>query len=414
MKTRVFSEIGRLKKVLVHEPGGEIDIIVPEGANDLLFEDILFGEKAKEEHRTMCEVFEKFGVEVYRIKDLLVESLKSADRSYVDALINKIKTLENLSTKLIDHLKSLSLEEIARSLIEGIPLNSEDMDDDNLYLLRPIPNLLFARDPVIVAFDKVFCSSMAEGVRQREAELLKFIFIHHQMIEYSEPLIDLNELSAAGAQLTLEGGDFLVLNESTVAIAWSKRTTLKSIQLIAEQLKKMDVENLIVAKLPHKTSFIHLDTVFTRINHHEALIYPPLFSLESENRAEILYYDLTQDQISSTRHHYIFDLLKDLGFDLKPIYCGGRSSLIDQKREQWTQGSNSVCIAPGIILTYSRNAKTIQELSENGYLCISADEVLRSSFKVNFNQKMVILLEGDELCRARGGPRCLTHPLVRE
>jgi arginine deiminase len=243
---------------------------------------------------------------------------------------------------------------------------------------------------------------------------MKFIFTFHKELKTPESIIDLHEISTEGAQLTLEGGDFLVLDSNTVAIAWSKRTTLKSIQLIAKQLKNIGVENLIVAKLPHKTSFIHLDTVFTRINHHEALIYPPLFALESIDRAEILHYDLTVNELKSTRHHYLFDLLKDLGIDLRPVYCGGKQSLIDQKREQWTQGSNSVCIAPGIILTYARNSKTIQELSENGYLCISAKEILKSSFSINFNQKMAILLDGDELCRARGGPRCLTHPLVRE
>ena len=100
--------------------------------------------------------------------------------------------------------------------------------------------------------------------------------------------------------------------------------------------------------------------------------------------------------------------------DLRPLYCGGTTDLILQKREQWTHGANAFCIAPGIILTYARNARTIKELSRAGYLTVSAHEVLRPSFEPNLERKTAILLEGDELCRARGGPRCLTHPLVRE
>ncbi len=399
---------------MVHSPGPEIDIIVPEGANELLFEDILFGEMAQEEHRAMCNVFRKYGVEVLEIKELLITALEAASKEVVAALVDELQLLEHLSLQVVKKLKSLTPKQLAAALIEGILLDKHLMDDENLYLLKPIPNLIFARDPVIVAFNRILASSMAEPVRRREAKLMIFIFTNHPELILDKPIIDLHQLGTEGTKLSLEGGDFLVLDEDTVAIAWSRRTSLKSIQLLSKELKKLGVKNLIVAKLPNQISFIHLDTVFTRISEDECLIYPPLFAPESLTRADIFYFDLNQTEFKEKKYDLIFDLLNDLKIPLKPIYCGGKNNLIAQKREQWTQGANSFCIAPGIILTYSRNINTIKELSRAGYLCVNASEVLSQTFEPNFNQKTAILLKGEELCRARGGPRCLTHPLYRD
>ena len=413
MKPNVFSEIGRLQKVLVHSPGKEIDIIVPEGANDLLFEDILFWEKAKDEHSDMCKVLNKYGVETYDTKDLLIEALKVSGKVTVSNFIDELRLIEHLSSKVVKILKNLPPQELGNALVEGIVLEQYLMDEENFYLLKPIPNLIFARDPIIIAFDRVLASSMAEDVRRRESKILIFIFSNHPDFIVDEPIIDLRQISTEGTKLTLEGGDFLVLDEDTVAIAWSKRTSLQSIRIIAEELKKFGVKHLIVAKLPHRTSFIHLDTVFTRINYDECLIYPPLFAPENPNKADIFYFDLSKD-IKEKRYDTIFEVLDLIGIPLKAIYCGGKNNLISQKREQWTQGANAFCIAPGIILTYSRNINTIKELSKEGYLCISATEVLSPTFEPNFDQKTAILLKGEELCRARGGPRCLTHPIYRD
>ncbi len=414
MRTRVFSEIHRLKKVLVHQPGREVDVIVPERANDLLFEDILFGEKAQSEHQMMCKVLHKYGVETFDTLQLLIEALQVSLKEEADVLIDQLTLLEKLAPAVNERLKAMSAIELGHALIEGVVQDEKLIDDDNLYLLRPIPNLMFARDPVIIAFDKIFSSSMAEMVRQRESDLMTFIFNIHPEVKNPENVINLHALSKQGSKLTLEGGDFLVINEETVAIAWSVRTSLASIHLLAGQLKEVGVRNLIVVKLPTKVSFIHLDTVFTRINHDECLIYPPLFAPDSLSKATILYFDLRKSELVEKQFLTIFDAFDNININLKPIYCGGKTSFISQKREQWTHGANAVCIAPGIIITYARNTNTIKELSKNGYLTISASEVIRPYFEADFNRKTAILLEGDELCRARGGPRCMTHPLVRE
>lgn len=415
IRTRVFSEIHRLKKVMIHRPGKEIDHIVPAKANELLFEDILFGERAQSEHMQLENVLNKFGVDTFDTADLLVQAMEAAPQEALDALLTKLELTEKLSVQLVEFLKSLSRPELALTLIEGVLQGEDFMSEENLFQLRPIPNLMFARDPVIVAYDKVLVSSMAEKVRQREAELMRFIFIYHPELKKTPAdMVNLSELSKQGTNLTLEGGDLLVLNEETVAIAWSVRTSMVTIRLLAESLREIGVKNLIVAKLPSKISFIHLDTVFTRINHDECLIYPPLFADESIDRAAIYFFNLASKEIKETHFSSIFQILKKLKMDLRPVYCGGKGNLITQQREQWTHGANAFCIAPGVVLIYERNVQTIRELSETGYLTVSASEVLKSSFAPNLNRKTAILLEGDELCRARGGARCLTHPLVRE
>lgn len=414
MKTSVFSEIGRLRKVMVHAPGPEVDIVTPSGANDLLFEDILFGDLARTEHDVMCKVFHKYGVETFRILDLLIESISSAPKNAVHELINEIKHLEYLGDSVVEKLKSLSRDELGHALIEGIARPAQEMTDEDIYILPPIPNLIFARDPVIMCHDKVLASSMAERVRTREARLMVFIFTHHPEFKNPESIIDMSKISDKSSKLTLEGGDFLVIDEKTVAIGCSLRTTIDSIKLIGLELAKLGIEHLVVPMLPKQVAFIHMDTTFTRISNDECLFYPPIYAKESPTRSDIIYFDLTKTPLVEKKYDYIIDCLSDIGINLKPIYCGGKENLIDQQREQWTQGSNSVCIAPGIVLTYSRNIKTIDELAKAGYMCVSAEEVIRPHFKADLNRKTVILLRGEELCRARGGPRCLTHPLVRD
>jgi arginine deiminase len=414
VKTSVYSEIGRLRKVLVHRPGKEIETVVPEAANDLLFEDILFTAKAQEEHDSLCHVLQKYGVETLDTQDLLIEALEASRPQEREELVSCIFSLENFQRSTLEKLNKMSPAALGSTLVEGIVQTHQKMLEGSYYELPPVPNLIFARDPVIIGFDRVLASSMAEKARFREAEMMKFIFNHHPIYKTEKPLVDLQKVSTDDVKLTIEGGDFLVLNEETVAIAWSKRTSYESIRLLAKELQKINVKNLVVAKLPHLTSFIHLDTVFTRINHDECLIYPPLFAPEATQKAKIYHFDLRDSEPKEKEYPSIFDLLKSLGMNLKPIYCGGRESLISQKREQWTQGANAFCIAPGVILTYQRNVETCKDLNRAGYMCINADEVLRPSFTPSLTQKTAILIEGHELCRARGGIRCLTHPLLRE
>lgn len=416
MKPSVYSEIGRLRKVLVHRPGKEVEVVVPELANDLLFEDILFSEKAQSEHEVLCEVLEKYGVQTYQILDLLTETLESVSEEDRVFFINKLQRLEKFDDFILRTLEGMSGKDLARSLVEGILYDENSIDNDHIYLLPPVPNLLFARDPIIFGFNRILASSMAEMARFREAEIMKYIFSKHPEMKLDDdsPIIDLQKVSKNNIRLTIEGGDFLVLDKETVAIAWSKRTSLEAIRILASELKKINVKNLIAVKLPAVTSFIHLDTVFTRINHDECLIFPPLFSPTSRDRSRVFYFDLKGDKVVETEFNDMFSLLDSINIKLRPIYCGGKTDLIQQKREQWTQGANAFTIAPGIIMTYSRNVHTARELSGAGYLCISAEEVLKKSFIPNFQQKTAILIDGNELCRARGGIRCLTHPLLRD
>ncbi|HAZ11398.1 MAG: hypothetical protein A2X86_20025 [Bdellovibrionales bacterium GWA2_49_15] len=414
MKPQVYSEIGRLRKVLVHRPGKEIDIIVPEMTKELLMEDILFGERAQQEHDQMCEVFHKFDAETYDAQSLLIETLMTAKPHIIDAFLDQLQQLENFSDEVFQKLKRMTPSELGNALIYGILHAPNVMTDEKLYFFKPVPNFIFARDPVITVYDKILASAMAEPVRQREAKILTFIFRNHTLFGMPQNLIDLHELSTEKAKITLEGGDFLVVDHQTIFIGLSSRTTLSSIKMLAGELKKLGVAYLFVAKLPPKVSFIHLDTVFTRISQTECIIYPPLFAKESPSRAEISFFDLTGEKPKEKKFDTIFEGLAEVGINLTPIYCGGKENLINQKREQWTQGANAFCIAPGIIMTYARNVYTAKELSKAGYLVVNASEVLTPTFEVEMDRKLAILIQGDELCRARGGPRCLTQPLIRD
>jgi arginine deiminase len=414
MVTKVFSEIGRLKKVLVHTPGQEIDIIVPGMANRFLFDDILDGDLARKEHLEMCRVLEKYGVEVYQTKDLLREALFNTPGELIESFIKDIVKIENLSCELEAKLNRISREQLSKVLIEGIPLGPKEMKEGCYYELNPAPNLLFVRDPVIMCRDKIFEAKMTEKIRWREAKIMSFIFNHHPEFAAPSSIINIEKNLPEDISLTLEGGDFLVFDEKTIVIAWSKRTTFDSIKILAEQLKKIGMENLIVAKLPQEEVFMHIDTVFTRINTNECLIYPPLFDATSKVKAEILHFNLLKDTGSYKEYDTIFDLFETLGVNITPIYCGGKESLITQKREQATLGANSVCIAPGVILTYSRNINTIKELSAAGYHVVSSEEALSPYFIPDFSKKVVVVIKGVELVRGRGGARCLTHPLSRE
>jgi len=175
------------------------------------------------------------------------------------------------------------------------------------------------------------------------------------------------------------------------------------------------VKSLIVVELPRQRSFMHLDTVFTFISRNECLIYPPVILPGGSQAAKITTVDLTKKSIGYTEQKSLLGALKKKGFDLEPIYCGGQRA-VDQQREQWTDGANAFALAPGIVLLYERNVKTAEELDAHGYHIVYEDDVLlgRTELELWTDKKYAIQIQGNELSRARGGPRCMTMPLERE
>src|SRR6185436_5730056 len=175
------------------------------------------------------------------------------------------------------------------------------------------------------------------------------------------------------------------------------------------------VRHVIIVEIPRARSFMHLDTVFTFISRHECLIYPPVILPGGSQAAKVTAVDLTKKVPHYSEQKSLLAALKKKGFDLKPISCGGPRA-VDQQREQWTDGANAFALAPGIILLYERNVKTAEELDHHGYHLVYEDDLLlgRTELETWTDTKYAIQMQGHELSRARGGPRCMTMPLERE
>jgi arginine deiminase len=421
---RVHSEIGKLSQVLVHLPGPEIDRMVPAMMEELLFDDILFGARAREEHRRFQQILGYVADEVLDAQTLLAEVLGVAE--------HRQAILEDLAAKLqwgpdMDYrLRDLSGEKLAATLVAGIerPAGDEAQSASQLYWLAPVPNYFFQRDPLVVVGDRVIRGSMATPARAREPLLSGYLFRFHPRFSRPGGSFWFEEFSAefgratsyARMRPTLEGGDILVLREDILAIGYSERTEKTTIERLAETLKsqRSPVRRLILVAIPPARSTMHLDTVFTVISREECLVYGPMILAGGAEEADVYQCDLTKRALAWTSEKDLLSILKTQGLDLAPVRCGG-SDPIAERREQWTDGANAFALAPGIILLYDRNVATAEELARAGYRVLDEADLLlgREELKLD-SGKCVIFLAAHELSRARGGPRCMAMPLVRE
>jgi len=418
MQLHVTSEIGRLKSVLVHLPGREIDVMVPPMMAQLLFDDILYGQVAREEHRRFQQLIRFVADDVFDIQDLLEEVFENEDikRRIVRDFVKR----NGLGRRLASFLLEQTPPALAEVLIGGIPNERKASGDLPEFDLFPVPNFFFMRDPQVVVGDGVVISSMATQARRREALLSKYVFQYHKEFEgrlrvdmmASEP-----ERPMRRNAPTLEGGDVLVARRDLLLVGVTERTNIRGVRELATSLKANDagVKTVIAVELPKQRSFMHLDTVFTFISRNECLMYPPVMLPGGDEAATVTAIDLTQRSLAYTEHKSLLHALKKYRFDLQPIYCGGKKA-VDQQREQWTDGANAFALAPGIILLYERNVRTAEELAKHGYHIIYEDDLLlgRTELETWTDRKYAIQIQGNELSRARGGPRCMTMPLERE
>jgi arginine deiminase len=421
---RVHSEIGKLSQVLVHLPGPEIDRMVPAMMEELLFDDILFGARAREEHRRFQQILGYVADEVLDAQTLLAEVLGVAE--------HRQAILEDLAAKLqwgpdMDYrLRDLSGEKLAATLVAGIerPAGDEAQSASQLYWLAPVPNYFFQRDPLVVVGDRVIRGSMATPARAREPLLSGYLFRFHPRFSRPGGSFWFEEFSAefgratsyARMRPTLEGGDILVLREDILAIGYSERTEKTTIERLAETLKsqRSPVRRLILVAIPPARSTMHLDTVFTVISREECLVYGPMILAGGAEEADVYQCDLTKRALAWTSEKDLLSILKTQGLDLAPVRCGG-SDPIAERREQWTDGANAFALAPGIILLYDRNVATAEELARAGYRVLDEADLLLGKEELKLDTgKCVIFLAAHELSRARGGPRCMAMPLVRE
>jgi arginine deiminase len=419
MRLNVTSEIGRLRRVLVHQPGREIDLMVPPMMAQLLFDDILYGQVAREEHRRFQQLIRYVADEIFDIQDLLEEVFE--DEKTRKVIVRDLGTRNNLGKKLVKWLRDQPPATLAEVLISGIPNEKETSGELPKFDLFPVPNLFFSRDPQVVIGDRVVICAMATQARRREALLSQYVFQYHRLFRDRDSFwlnfMDEQPGQPVRSVPTLEGGDVIVARHDVILVGLTERTNRAGAMQLARALKASGsgVRTMVAVEMPRQRSFMHLDTVFTFTSKHECLIYPPVILPGGSQAAKVTTVDLTSKNLAHKEHKSLLGALKKLGFDLEPIYCGGQRA-VDQQREQWTDGANAFALAPGIVFLYERNVRTAEQLAEHGYHIIYEDDVLlgRVELETWTDKKYAIQIQGNELSRARGGPRCMTMPLERE
>ena len=416
----VTSEIGRLRRVLVHEPGIEVDRMVPPMMEELLFDDILFGERARDEHGRFRRLLQVLGIEVVEAADLLRETLADPDaREWLWRMM-----LPQLPPDLRSSVPS-NAAEMEAAVVGGLLTDDEGggIEVHHLFRLAPLPNWCFQRDPQIVLGNGVIFSAMATPARWREGILSRAIFRFHPDLGSTPVIHDPMRPEPGHEEFfgyhrpRLEGGDMLVLSPEVVAIGVSERTNALAVDALARGLARLEdgPRWLEVVHLPRRRAYMHLDTVLTPADRDSALAFPPVICGSGPQLAETYEVDLKGKDHSPKHRGCILDAIRDRGLDLELIPCGGADPLA-QQREQWTDGANTLALAPGVITLYDRNIATAEELSRRGWRVITAEDVLlgREEVSLDGTGKTCLLLASNEISRARGGPHCLSHPLERD
>ena len=417
---RVDSEIGRLHLALVHEPGPEVDRMVPAMMEQLLFDDILYGDRAREEFGRFRRVLQLLGVEVLDAADLLTEALGRTDaRTWLLGVL-----LDDLEPGDRERLAGLPASELASVVVGGLrqagPVSAVEAEE--LYALPPLANWCFQRDPQVVLGQGVLFCSMATAARQREALLARAIFRYHPALESTPVLFDPIELdrgrsSVVGAQLPhLEGGDILVFSPDVVAVGLSERTNRAGVRHLARALARLErgPRWLFVVQIPRRRAYMHLDTLITQVDRDACLVYPPVLLPGGVEPAAVFRIDLRSRDLALKPSDTLLQALARHGVELQPIPCGGQDS-VTQQREQWTDGANALALAPGLVTLYDRNVATADALARHGFRVIEAESLLlgREELDPQRPERACVLISSHEMSRARGGPHCLVHPLRR-
>ena len=403
MQIQIHSEIGALKKVLLHRPGRELLNLMPDYIERLLFDDIPYLKIAQEEHDVFADILRNHGAEVLYLEDLVTEAMVSEevkDNFIREYLMEAGIRGPRRTAMLMDYFKGFSTKNMVLKMVEGIRKSDVEgygrknltdyLGDEYPFLLDPMPNLYFTRDPFACVGHGVTMHKMSTVTRNRETLFAKYVF------RYNPQFQDVPLWYERTREHSLEGGDILVLNPQVVAVGISQRTHPSAIEGFAKRLfaGETSFEKVLAIDIPKHRSFMHLDTVFTMVDRDKFTIHPNikedirLFILE---RAEKMGGKL---QITEETGK-LEDVLKEhLQLDqVTLIKCGG-GNVVDAAREQWNDGSNTFAIAPGRVVVYSRNYVTNRMLEDQGV--------------------ETIVMPSSELSRGRGGPRCMSMPLVRD
>lgn len=403
MKLNVYSEIGKLKTVLLHRPGKELENLTPDLLERLLFDDIPYLKVAQEEHDAFAKTLTDNDVEVLYIKEMVIEAIQNHPEvlsNFINQFIEEadIKS-ERVKEALYIFLNDLSVPNIVEKMIVGIRTNEISNENKNSimdmleneypFYTDPMPNILFQRDPFATIGKGVSINKMFTVTRSRETLLSEYMFKYHPRFENEDIPFYYNRYN----RYHNEGGDILILNKETIAIGISKRTDPRAIEYIAKKLFKENTsfKTVLAFNIPKTRAFMHLDTVFTQIDYGIFTIHPGIMK-------ELTIFEVTKAENNKIVVSKVVTTLEDilekhLKRPVKLINCGGNDK-ITSGREQWNDGANTLAIAPGEVIVYSRNHVT--------------NDILRSE------GIKVLEIPSSELSRGRGGPRCMSMPLFRE
>ncbi len=397
-----FSEIGKLNKVLLHRPGEELEALTPATIERLLFDDIPYLKVAQEEHDKFAQVLRENGVEVVYYVEEAAKAMANPEVQiqFVNEFLNLSKiNSKGLRSAMTSYLLDMTPAEMVRKVIAGIKreeVKTKDatslmdlVNDDYPFVSDPMPNLYFTRDPGACVGEGINIHHMHTDARRRESLILRYIYRYNREFatEENKQWYDLTDT------YSIEGGDVLVLSKDIVAVGLSQRTTVSGLEHFARNiLQGSSFKKVLAFDIPKSRAFMHLDTVFTMVDYDKFTIHP-------EIEGPLGVYEISLNEKGELKFNALKDELhKILALELKVpavelIRCGG-GDLLAAQREQWNDGSNTLCIAPGTVVTYERNYVTNDLLDKKGI--------------------KVLTVPSAELSRGRGGPRCMSCPVNRD
>jgi arginine deiminase len=405
MPFHVDSEVGQLKQAIVHRPGIELARLTPNNVDELLFDDVMWAERAREEHDAFVAQLEARGVVVHHFADLLTDALDEAGaREFLqDRLTTATRFGRALDKPLDDLVGSTPAHLLADLLIGGVLKSdvSDQLHEPSLlmeylraddFLLRPLPNHLFQRDNAAWIYDGLSINPMAKPARKRETINSRVIYNFHPMFRNADIAFLYGNDSLSHEPATIEGGDITVIGNRAVMIGMGERTTPQGVETLARALfSGGSVDTVIAVELPRERAFMHLDTAMTMVDRDAFSVYPYLpedlrsFTLTTMGDGGEFTLREDRDLFAAVAQALDLDKVRVLR---TPIDRMGA------QREQWDDGNNFLAVSPGVILGYERNTTTNRYLTEEGI--------------------EIIPVVGSELGRGRGGPRCMTCPIERE
>ena len=405
-KINVTSEIAPLKKVLLHRPGKELLNLTPDTLGRLLFDDIPFLPVAIKEHEEFAQILKDNGVEVVYLEDLMAEVLDLSDEirdkfikqfvyeagirapKYKKLAIKYLKNIKDNKELVLKTMEGIQISDISKEEREIDRSLTDLIDEEDKFIADPMPNLYFTRDPFASIGNGVCLNKMYSVTRNRETIYAEYIFNYHP--DFKDKI---DKYYDRYNEFHIEGGDVLNLNSHTLAVGISQRTNANAIEELSKNLFSDPdclIDTVLAFDIPNSRAFMHLDTVFTQIDYDKFTYHPGIMDTLSV-------YEITKndDKINVVlKEGSLEEILEEyLGIDVTLIPCAGGDPIASE-REQWNDGSNTLCIAPGVVIVYDRNNITNQVLRDNGL--------------------KVLEMHGAELSRGRGGPRCMSMPLVRE